>query len=337
MHDICELINRINSVVDGHKIDKNGAYSRWIWQNEEKTRRLGINEYGCADAVNILYTIGRLPCDYKIKEEYAKTLQSLQNPGTGLFTEETHHPIHTTAHCIASLELLDKKPLYKLTALHQYIDEKNLCNFLSELDWENNPWNESHKGAGIFASLVLSEEVDMKWQYCYFKWLWKNADERTGLWKKDSISCEIKRTDNSFFPHLAGTFHYLFNHEYAKMPVRYPEAMIDSCLEIYRNEEVYSKLLLGVGFASIDWVYCLTRALRQCGYRFNDCINALRSYADDYIDMLYSLDSKSHDAFNDLHALFGSVCALAELQQALPGLIYSQKPLRLVLDRRPFI
>ena len=39
----------------------------------------------------------------------------------------------------------------------------------------------------------------------------------------------------------------------------------------------------------------------------------------------------------DLHMLFGSVCALAELQSALPGMIITEKPLRLVLDRRPFI
>ena len=44
-----------------------------------------------------------------------------------------------------------------------------------------------------------------------------------------------------------------------------------------------------------------------------------------------------HDGFNDLHMLFGSVCALAELQLALPGIIVTEKPLKLVLDRRPFI
>lgn len=41
--------------------------------------------------------------------------------------------------------------------------------------------------------------------------------------------------------------------------------------------------------------------------------------------------------FFGLHMLFGSVCALAELQTALPGKIITEKPLRLVLDRRPFV
>ncbi|MDF3130566.1 hypothetical protein P0Y35_15265 [Kiritimatiellaeota bacterium B1221] len=43
------------------------------------------------------------------------------------------------------------------------------------------------------------------------------------------------------------------------------------------------------------------------------------------------------DGLNDLHMLFGSLCALAELQASLPGVLTSSRPLKLVLDRRPFI
>lgn len=55
------------------------------------------------------------------------------------------------------------------------------------------------------------------------------------------------------------------------------------------------------------------------------------------IDWLYAIDVDTHDDFNDLHKLFGTTCALAELQQELRGEIETTKPLRLVLDRRPFI
>ena len=40
---------------------------------------------------------------------------------------------------------------------------------------------------------------------------------------------------------------------------------------------------------------------------------------------------------NDLHMLFGAVCAVSELQLALPGEIESTVPLKNVLDRRPFV
>ena len=64
---------------------------------------------------------------------------------------------------------------------------------------------------------------------------------------------------------------------------------------------------------------------------------ALLDFADIYVDYLNSLDYEKDEGFNDLHMLFGACCALAELQTALPGKIITEKPLRLVLDRRPFI
>jgi hypothetical protein len=39
--------------------------------------------------------------------------------------------------------------------------------------------------------------------------------------------------------------------------------------------------------------------------------------------------------FEDLHALNGTMSA--ELQQAVPGLLRTERPLKLILDRRPFI
>ena len=55
-HNIDKLIEKAHGVVKSHYLG-NGAYARYIRQNEEGTRKLGINEYGCADAMNILYTI----------------------------------------------------------------------------------------------------------------------------------------------------------------------------------------------------------------------------------------------------------------------------------------
>jgi len=87
----------------------------------------------------------------------------------------------------------------------------------------------------------------------------------------------------------------------------------------------------------MDWVYMISRASRRNGYRHEDCKRVIRGFAREYIDWLYSLDYKTHDSFNDLHKLFGTCCALAEIQQYLIGEYETTKPLRLVLDRRPFI
>ncbi len=340
--DITKHLENVEKIIASHQI-ASGQYSRWIWQDKTESRNLGINEYGCADAANILYMIGLFPSQAGEREKWIAALQNLQHPETGLFVEATHHPIHTTAHCIAALELFEQKAKYPLKDLKPYLEKEKLYQLLNGLDWLENPWTASHQGAGIFAALVLQGDADSVWRDWYFKWFWDEQDPSTGFWKKGCVK-PIAQGDSfsgtglkpSVFPFLAGSFHYLFNHEYAHMPIRFPEKMIDTCLDIFHHSQ-WERLGKSVSFAEIDWVYCLTRSGRQCHYRFDDIKQALRKFAKSYIDYLYSLDPLTDDGLNDLHTLFGSVCALAELQAALPGEIRSEKPLKLVLDRRPFI
>ena len=141
---------------------------------------------------------------------------------------------------------------------------------------------------------------------------------------------------DSLFAYMAGGFHYMFNHEYARMPLRYPQRVIDSCIEMYKNG-VRKTFGESVGFIEVDWVYCINRASRQTSYRNDEVRKLLWDFATKYVNYLLSIDYKTHEDFNDLHMLFGCSCALAELQEAFPGKIISEKPLRLVLNRRPFI
>ena len=67
-HNIDNIIEKIYGVVMAHKLENDGEYARWLWQNPDGTRDLGLNAYGCADAANILYTIGRLPNTNKEKD-----------------------------------------------------------------------------------------------------------------------------------------------------------------------------------------------------------------------------------------------------------------------------
>lgn len=331
--DISGIIDNIKYVLKTHN-QGIGQYARWIWQDEEKSRSLLPSEYGCADAANILYTIGEFPKDAEERSAWVQTLQSFQNPKTGLFQEPTHHFIHTTAHCAAALELFDADCKYPMHDLMQYTDIQALYGLLDGLDWKHDPWSQSHRGAGIYAALVLTNAVDSRWQDSYFAWLRREADPETGLWR---LGC-VKEGSVPVWHHMAGSFHYLFNHEYAKQPLPFPEKMIDTMLWLLYKDETFREVAAQrISFIDVDWIYCLSRAMRQTGYRHDDGKQALETYADRLIDFLETIDLQTHDGFNDLHGLFGTVCALAELQQALPGKIKTERPLKLVLDRRPFI
>ena len=346
--DIRHLIKEIKECVERHELEQKGSYCRWLWDGNvwgdgSASRELGKNEYGCADAANILYTINDFYCDEETRLARIHELQTMQDEKTGMFFEISHDPIHTTAHCLAALQLFDAKPLYKIKALHKYYNKNELYSLLNGLDWATNPWQQSHLGAGVYAALVNADEITEDFSNNYFDWFWENADETTGFWKKgisDNAPCSNMRTVNgkaSLYNCMAGGFHYIFNHEYAKKPLRYPEKIIDSCIKMFEENGLPDRFMKHCDFIDVDWLFCMTRAGRQTPHRYSERRRLIEDFAQKYCSNLMSLDFKNDESFNDLHMLFGACCALAELQSALPGKMLTSKPLKLVLDRRPFI
>ncbi len=327
------LIEAIALCVERHKLET-GSYARWTFgTNKDGTPKdTGRNEYGCADAANILYSIGRFPQDPAERAEWVRHLQEMQNPETGLYTEATHHTIHTTAHCTAALELFDAKPRHACKALEEYTTKEGLYRLLEEeVDWAERPWPESHKGAGILPSLTNTEMVGLEWKNWYFRWMWEHSDPESGF-----FFCGAEK-QAPLYQYMAGGFHYMFNHEAEHRPYRYPEKIIDSCIFLMNETREKGKFHNGCGFIDVDVVYALTRAMRQSPHRFYEAKAELEKFAEKYLDMMLHLDYVNDPGFNDLHMLFGAVCCLAELQSALPGKLLTTKPLKLVLDRRPFI
>lgn len=139
--NITPAIKKIKEIVDSHRLS-DGVYCRFSEIREP-------NPYGTADAANILYSIGSFPRCPRERGEWVKSLRSMQDPETGLYHEATHHPIHTTAHCMAALELFDAAPEHRAYALEKYREEAEMRAFLESLGWVDKPWSESHQGAGI--------------------------------------------------------------------------------------------------------------------------------------------------------------------------------------------
>lgn len=331
--DIRHLIKEIRKTVDSHCLG-GGKYARYLWADSEGKRKLGNNEYGAADAANILYTIGDFPRDAKLRNEFIENLRSFQHDD-GIFDEKSHHKIHCTAHCIAALELFDALPNdTSLSGLDEYKTPDGLISLLEGLDWNTKVWSEAHKGAGIYAAFVLTGNANEDWQNCYFDWLTKHTDKKYGM----SCEGEIDKGGALFASHLNGWFHYLFNFTFARRPIPEAKRLVDSCIEMYgdksKNLDFFGKI---AGFAEIDWIYSLNRAARQEGYRVEEAKACIRDFAKFYINNLNNTDYRHDERWNDLHMLFGACCALAELQAALPGEIITDYPLKLVLDRRPFI
>lgn len=330
MYDLRPFIEQVKQIVDRHHIGNIGEYSRWITQDDKNSRDLGITPYGCANAVNILYSIRELPTSLSERESFIHVLQSFQDADSGLFTSAGNYETHTTAFLSGALNLLNAKPLYHANGFTQYKSKEKLFAFMEAIDWANNPWLGAHLGAGIYASMLLTDTADDEWEDDYFSWLDNHNDSETGLWKKGALE------GAPLFHYLASTFHYVFNYEYAKRALPHPQALLDTCIKAYRNGACidFSK---EVGWADIDFTYLLARVQRRAGTRFEETQDILKNIADGLITQLQSMDWQTSETLNDLNTLFAILCALAVLQDALPGYIRTSKPLRLVLDKRPFL
>ena len=320
-----------------HAGDRPGAYRRWLFQDTKQTRNLDISVYGCADAAHILYSIAELPGEAAARSAFIAQLQSYQDPDTGMFRSSDHHTIHTTAFCAGALDLFDARPLYPMRGLEGYATRTGLRALLDGLDWTNGPWGASHQGAGIFGAMVLAGPAPAEWQDWYFEWLWENQDPATGLWRRDCIrNADGTRKGAPLFDHLASSFHYLFNHDFARRPLRYSEPLVDFCLELHRSDQL-PPMGRGLSWSEIDFLYTLRSLQKRTPYRANETREVIESIAHQLVASVLKIDPARDEGLNDLHTLFAGLSSLAVVQESLPGLIRTPKPLRLVLDRRPFL
>lgn len=330
MYDLRPFISEVKFLIDRHFLGEPGKYSQFLRQTPAGTRNLSATPYGCSIAANILYTINSMPSDINERAAMIRVLQGFQNAENGLFENPGNFATHTTAFVSGALNLLDAAPLYRAKGLEAYLSREGLFEFMDKIDWNKEPWLGAHLGAGIYGSMLLTGTASDEWEDYYFEWLDENSDPATGLWKKGALSGAPR------FHYLAGTFHYVFNYEYARRALPYPKELLNTCIEAYRNKDCID-FATQLGWADIDFTYLLARVQRRAGIRLDETQAILTEIADGLIKQLLASDISEISAFEDTNTLFAIVSALAVLQDALPGYIRTSRPLRLVLDRRPFI
>lgn len=337
MFDLRHFITNVESTLAHHNLGLPGAY-----RLKTDGQETGFSASASACAAEILYTLNRFPGDPGERQTWIGTLQGLQSRESGLFEEAGCSPTIVTARVVAALDLFNARPRFPLEDLAEYKRLHALSAFLDTLNWRGSPASESQRGAGLYTALVLSGEATLEWEDRYFAWLWEESDPVTGLWRKGRIAPvaeinsdtypaglpDIDPTEPrpSLLPHLVGTYHYLTTLEYARRPLRYPDRLVDICLDLFSQESTG----LGEFFSQMElaWVYCLNRAVRQSGHRFADARSALEQFAQRYFNMLIDVDPETDPDFNDLALLSATTRCLAELQQALPGQIRTVRPLK---------
>ena len=330
-HDLTGYVTFLGEWLARYALGPVGSYTRHL--HRDGYDHTVPDAYGCAGAANIAYMLGQIPANADQRASWVDQLQQFQDPATGVFVDATHSDEHTTAHVTAALELFEARPAHPLTFLRPIHDPAALRSYLDRLDWDR-PWPASHNAAGTASALTITGEVGPDWFATWLDWFDAEVDPTTGLWRRGRMLPAEEWP--GLFSNLGGSFHFHFVYDYLRQPWPYPDRLVDTCLTLlYDSAGSFAET--EIGFKDIDLVFCLSRARRQTSHRFDEVGAALDLLVERTTALLTDPGYLGSVHLDDVHTTFGALCAVAELQRAVPGSIWTPTPLRLVLDRRPFI
>ena len=211
----------------------------------------------------------------------------------------------------------------------QYTD---IRAFLETIDWRKAVYSGSHRGAGIGSIYALVPELGTPaWFANYFGFCDSLFDPNNGLMGRD-------KPPGGDDDQIGGTFHYHFLYSHFNRPMPYPEKRIDAVLRLQQPDGYWHPT--NHLWMTLDPIYLMTRTLRQSPHRFADVQESVRRIMRVLMHDVYSAEGRRKllEGKMAAHSLTAALSIAAEAQQFLGSHeIITEKPLKLVLDRRPFI
>ena len=137
---------------------------------------------------------------------------------------------------------------------------------------------------------------------------------------------------------IGGTFHYSFLYQYFNRHMPYPEPRLDTVLRLQQADGYW--MPDNHLWMTLDAIYLMTRTLRYCPHRFADVRASVRRIMGIMMRDVYSPEGRKTALSPKLavHSVTAAVSIAAEAQMFLgAGEVITERPLKLVLDRRPFI
>lgn len=286
-----------------------------------------------AAAVNLLYMMDILPGRNHERQEWVEYLQSGQDPETGLYPAGAEGSLPLTAACAAALYCFDCAPPHPPTDLMAFAESGALPDFFSGLEWCAEPEKSARKLGALFTILVLGGQVGPEWEERFFRWIDTEADEHTGLLRKQCLAPVELDGHWTLLPYLNAHLYPLAACQYARHPHPLPWRLVDTALEVmeFHRELFFQRK----GHRHLPWVMILSRSLRRTAHRHEEAMQQLQRFLPAYLD--YLRDQTRSESHTRLVRLQWDLSTLAELQMVLPGQLKTRRPLRQILDRHPFL
>lgn len=310
-----------------------GDYARRVGDN---TREL----YGIADMACILYTIDELHPTESERQEWLEGLQSFQDPGSGYLIALTASlsKVHNTAFAIGAMNLFEenlsngKRPEHRLRFARNFDAAESMERYVGSLNWETNVYESGENSIGLASAFAnVTDTVGPEW----FAWLMNYFDTRfdpnNGMLGQDKPSGGD--TDQ-----IGGTFHFAFFWEYFGRQMPFSDQRVDAILGLQGPTEIWAGD--NPWWMPFDSIYMLSRVASYSDYRKEDIRNSVQRAVEVCYERAMDQACRETDFYYPelgVHTLTGAISLFAVAQQFLGDEIISPKPLRLVLDRRPYI
>ena len=302
-------------------------------------RRVGgefVELYGIADMACILYALDALTPDEKAKSEWISRLQSFQDPGSGLLLAKTAYlsKVHNTAFALGALNLFDAPPSHPLVFARNFDTPQKMEEYIASRDWQGGVYLGGEDVVGLASSFALvPDTVSAQWFTWFLDYFDGNLfDPNNGMIGRDT-------PPEGTLDQIGGTFHFDFFWQYFDRAMPFAEQRIDAILGLQRDDGDWDPG--NPWWMPFDAIYMLARAVSGSGHRvedFRDCVRGVVTRAYDRIMDGSSRESDFVKQDMGVHTLNGALGLFAVGQSILgPDEVRTTKPLRLVLDRRPYI
>ncbi|MCK2218500.1 hypothetical protein MF672_032590 [Actinomadura sp. ATCC 31491] len=297
--------------------------------------------YGTADAACILYTLDRL--DTGPARVWLQALARYQDHRSGYFVDDT--PILPTAHntgfAVAAMQLFEPHlhdgvtPLGRLSFAEPMRDTAWTGRFFDTLDWRSRCYEAGEIVTGLASALFnVGGVVEPQW----FDWLVGYVE--SSKWDAATGLAGVGKPAHGDLDQIGGTFHFDFLWAALGRALPHAEARARTLLGLQRSDGLWDEH--NPWWLTFDSVYMLGRTLPhlpadQAG-RVRDAIaGAVTALAGRALDSGRRKQDFT-DHWQGVHMLTGALSAFAYAQQVFgTETLRTDRPLRLVLDRRPYI
>ena len=286
----------------------------------------------CAAATHIRYMLDSLPSTGTEREEWIDTLNSFQDPESGLF-DHGPHALSVSAACTQALNCFQRAPEHPPLEHLRYGEPEALKTFLQELCWCEHPERSARETAALYVLLHARDRVSPEWALQLTSWLHAEVDEHIGLVRKGCIAPIEMEGSWTLLPYLCAVLYPLAVCLHARQPLPMPWRLIDTAMEVMEfHRDLFFKRK---GHRHFPWVFTLSRCMRYSAHRHEEARQALERFVPAYL--AYLRKQIAGKGYHRLTQVQWDLATLAELQLAVPGLLNGIRPLKQILDLSPFL